>query len=146
MKSTYTLSELPYITQTIWEHIVSQKISRHATVVCLHGELGAGKTTLVSELAKLLSIQQSIQSPTFVILKNYPLASNIHFKNFIHIDAYRLQSESELQRLNWSEYVDNPDNLICIEWSENVPGCIPAEHIDIYLTHVDHEIRNIEIK
>lgn len=143
---TYILSELLYIAKDVLRHTITQKNLSHATVVCLHGDLGAGKTTLVTELAKLLNIQQSIQSPTFVILKNYLLEGNTHFKNFIHIDAYRLQSESELQRLNWSEYVHSPDNLICIEWSENVPRCIPTEHIDLYLTHVDHEVRNIEIK
>lgn len=146
MNKTYTLPELPDIAKDILQHITTQKSQSRATVVCLHGDLGAGKTTLVTELAKLFNIKQSIQSPTFVILKNYPLDGDAYFKNFIHIDAYRLQSESELQRLNWQEYVDNPDNLICIEWSENVPKCIPKNHIDIYLEHINQETRTVEIK
>jgi tRNA threonylcarbamoyladenosine biosynthesis protein TsaE len=145
MHITYNLSQLSSIAKNTLEQIKLRKSLEHATVVCLHGDLGAGKTTLVSQLAKLLNIPPAIQSPTFVILKNYSLENNT-FKNFIHIDAYRLQSESELEKLNWQTYVGNPDNLICIEWSENVPKCIPIEHIDIYLEHIDQETRTIEIK
>jgi tRNA threonylcarbamoyladenosine biosynthesis protein TsaE len=158
MNNSYRLLELPSIAREVWEHITASRTAHHATVVCLHGDLGAGKTTLVTELAKLLNIEQSIQSPTFVILKNYALenltpdpspgnerVAVTYFKNFIHIDAYRLHDAVELEKLDWSQYVSNPEHLICIEWSENVPDCIPAEHIDVYLTHMDNETRNIEI-
>lgn len=142
---TYNLTELPNIAKNVWEHIVMSRTTHHATVVCLHGDLGAGKTTLVCELAKLFGIQQSIQSPTFVILKNYPLGNQL-FKNLIHIDAYRLHNETELEKLNWQTYLEKPDNLICIEWSENIPKCIPENHIDIYISHLDQQTRTIEIK
>lgn len=145
MKSTYTLSELSRITQTIWGHIVSQKIPSHATVVCLHGDLGAGKTTLVTELAKLLNIEQPIQSPTFVILKNYPIQHQV-FTHLIHIDAYRLQSEAELEKLNWSNYYHNQNNLIIMEWSELVPKLIPDNAVHVQLEHINETTRSIEIK
>lgn len=146
MNKVYSFLELPNITKEVWGHVVASRAIHHATVVCVHGDLGAGKTTLVTELAKLINIKQSLQSPTFVILKNYPLDENTYFKNFIHIDAYRLKNEPELEKLNWYEYINNPENLICIEWSENVPGCIPTEHIDIHLEHIGQETRTIEIK
>ena len=118
----------------------------HATVVCLRGDLGSGKTTLTQSLAQLLGVTSSIQSPTFTILKNYTLPDSdiVPWKHLIHIDAYRLQGESELLRLNWDNYYHNPNNLIIIEWSELVPTLIPDNAIHVQLTHINETTRSIE--
>ncbi len=60
------------------------------TVVALKGDLGSGKTTFTQAVGELLGIKENITSPTFVIEKIYPIAYE-GYKNFIHIDAYRLQ-------------------------------------------------------
>ena len=142
MKTVFNLSEINLVTHQLVNTIVTKASHTGATVVCLHGDLGAGKTTLASSIAKALQITNPIQSPTFVILKNYPTNHPI-FKNLIHNDAYRLNHASELEQLNWSKYIQNPENIICIEWSENVPELIPENALHIYLNHIDHSTREL---
>lgn len=103
-----------------------------ALVISLKGNLGAGKTTFVQMLARELGIIETITSPTFVIQKRYDIKKvpdPFDFKKLIHIDAYRLDSEKELEDLDWSVLVSDPQNLICIEWPENVQNLIPKDAI-----------------
>ena len=79
-------------------------------------------------------------SPTFVIEKIYETAHPI-FKRLVHIDAYRLESGAELQVLNFEELVSNKNNLILIEWPENVKSILPEDHTKIYCEFVDENTR-----
>jgi tRNA threonylcarbamoyladenosine biosynthesis protein TsaE len=116
-----------------------------ATVVALHGDLGAGKTTFTQEVGKLLGIEENMHSPTFVIEKIYSIDYK-NFKNLIHIDAYRLEKESELLHLGWQEIIKEKENLIFIEWPERVSGIMPTESKMINFKFIDEETREIEIK
>jgi tRNA threonylcarbamoyl adenosine modification protein YjeE len=69
-----------------------EKNKNGATIILLRGDLGAGKTAFVKEVAKIFEIGEEITSPTFVIEKKYKIKGNSFFKNLIHIDAYRLTS------------------------------------------------------
>ena len=113
-----------------------------AVVVALQGELGAGKTTFTQEVGKLIGITENMHSPTFVIEKIYQIDFK-GFKKLVHIDAYRLEKESELLHLGWEELVKDPENLILIEWAENVPGLIPTDAKKISFKHVDENTREI---
>ena len=93
-------------------------------VVALQGDLGAGKTTFAQAVGLELGVNESMQSPTFVIEKIYEIDWN-GFKNLIHIDAYRLEKDEELLHLGWQEIISEPENFILIEWPENVAGIIP---------------------
>ncbi|MDO8424077.1 MAG: tRNA (adenosine(37)-N6)-threonylcarbamoyltransferase complex ATPase subunit type 1 TsaE [bacterium] len=116
--------------------------SSQATMVALQGELGAGKTTFTQEVGKILGITENMHSPTFVIEKIYPIDFK-GFKNLIHIDAYRIEKESELLHLGWEELIKNPENLIFIEWPENVPNLISPDAKRISFKHVDENTREI---
>ena len=112
-----------------------------ATTIALSGELGAGKTTFVQEIARALGVSETVSSPTFVIEKIYPIRDaarsngagdmNVHFKQLIHIDTYRLKSAEELKHLGWEEIVADSGNLICIEWPERVIELIPEGAVRI---------------
>lgn len=115
-----------------------------ALVVGLYGNLGAGKTSFTQAVAKELGIQEIVTSPTFVIEKIYT-TSHPHFARLIHIDAYRLESAKELQVLNFEEIVANKNNLIIIEWPENVKEAMPEDHVRINFTFVDETTRSIDI-
>lgn len=120
----------------------SLKPLSRAAVVALSGDLGSGKTTFAQVIGKALGVTESIQSPTFVIEKIY----DIDFKNFrrlIHIDAYRLEKESELLHLGWEEITKEPENLILIEWPENVRDIIPKDAKTIRFRFVDENKREI---
>jgi tRNA threonylcarbamoyladenosine biosynthesis protein TsaE len=114
-----------------------------ATIVGLYGELGSGKTTFMKYLAKAFGIEETIQSPTFVIEKIYEL-ENKNFQHLIHIDAYRIEKEEEILNLGWREIISNPKNLICIEWPERIVGIMPS-HIMVKFEHVSENERKISI-
>jgi tRNA threonylcarbamoyladenosine biosynthesis protein TsaE len=128
----------------------SQKILKKnrdmACVVCLSGDLGTGKTTFTQSFAKNLGIKRKVNSPTFVIMKRYPLFENsFSFKNFVHIDAYRLKDEKELLVLGWEEIISNKENLIFIEWPEKIIKAIPKKHHKIKISHTKEGYRKFTI-
>lgn len=100
---------------------------RGAAVLGLTGDLGSGKTAFTQALAGLLGVKEPVTSPTFVIEKIYDLpAPYLHnFNKLIHIDAYRLERDSELGQLGFKELLNNLGNLIVIEWPERVAGILP---------------------
>lgn len=124
-----------------------------ATIVALSGELGSGKTAFVKCVAESIGIKEEITSPTFVIEKIYSIRGaedtaslsnkNRRFKRMIHIDAYRLDSGRDLTKLNWDHIVADKDNLIFIEWPENVAEIIPANAKRISFKFVDEKTREI---
>jgi tRNA threonylcarbamoyladenosine biosynthesis protein TsaE len=99
-----------------------------ALVVGLSGHLGAGKTAFVKAIANLLGIKQDITSPTFVIMKMYDLDAgpNSHaqvtvpWNRLVHIDAYRLEKPEEMDALRFEDIVADKNNLVMVEWPENV--------------------------
>lgn len=113
-----------------------------ARVVALSGDLGAGKTTYVQAAARTLGVEDQVNSPTFVIEKIYRL-TNKAFSHLIHIDAYRLEGAHELDAIGWHEIVSNPENLIYIEWPENIPGVLPVDTTHVRI-HGSGDERTIE--
>ena len=107
-----------------------------ATVVFLHGDLGAGKTTFTKRLCEYLGFDLDITSPTFTILKKYPFPFG-EFKNLIHIDAYRLNSYEELLKIKFEDYLNDKDNLIFIEWPEMVEGENVRPDLVLRFEHID---------
>ena len=97
-------------------------LEKHATIIALSGDLGAGKTALVKCAAQYYGVSEEVTSPTFVIQKEYTLPQENRFSRLVHIDAYRLNSYSELEYLKWKETVSDPQTIIFIEWPEMVKG------------------------
>ena len=121
-----------------------EKLSQgsEAAVVALSGELGAGKTNFAQAVGKLLGVKENMHSPTFVIMKVYEIDFK-GFKNLIHIDAYRLEKDEELLHLGWQEMLKGSENLILIEWPENVASLIPKDAHQISFTWVSEDTREI---
>ncbi|PJA36794.1 MAG: tRNA (adenosine(37)-N6)-threonylcarbamoyltransferase complex ATPase subunit type 1 TsaE [Candidatus Zambryskibacteria bacterium CG_4_9_14_3_um_filter_42_9] len=121
-----------------------------AEVVILSGDLGSGKTAFTQEVGKILGVAGSMQSPTFVIEKIYAIDFNPpagragNFKRLIHIDAYRLEYDSELLHLGWEEIIKEPENLIFLEWPENVASIIPREAKKVSFKFIDETTREIQ--
>ena len=90
-------------------------------IIALEGDLAAGKTTLTQYLAKALGVKEKVTSPTFVLMKVYPirnLKSEIH--NLIHVDCYRLDDPQELFYLGIEEYLNKKDTVVIIEWADKI--------------------------
>ncbi|MEK7642569.1 MAG: tRNA (adenosine(37)-N6)-threonylcarbamoyltransferase complex ATPase subunit type 1 TsaE [Patescibacteria group bacterium] len=127
-----------------------QPNEKGAIVVGLYGELGAGKTTFMKYLAEILGVKETIQSPTFVIMRRYktsppslrvaPLLGKERGwgEVLVHIDAYRLDSGTDLLKLGWKDLIKEPKNLICIEWPERVTEIMPP-HIMLRFEHGERE-------
>lgn len=142
MNISFTLDEIKKIAQNLLESIDKKEV-KNSTVIALSGDLGAGKTTLTQEIAKLLGVKEKIISPTFVIMKRYEV-DNKNFKNLIHIDAYRLNSSQELLNLGWKELIEDKGNLIIVEWPERVPECLEGDICKVELGHEDEKTRTIK--
>ena len=104
-----------------------------ATLVTLSGELGAGKTAFVKAAAKALGVEDTVNSPTFVLEKIYALPKSV-FKKLIHIDAYRLEGGADLSALGFDEIMKDPLNLLMLEWPERVSPALPTPTKHISLT------------
>ena len=109
------------------EKILSGGVRTHSTssgqgnavVISLVGELGAGKTHFVKAFMKALGIKDTIQSPTFNIMKIYeiPEKTKNGFQSAYHIDAYRIKSP-DLLKLGFKEIVKDNKNIVFIEWAD----------------------------
>jgi len=111
---------------------------KSGTVICLEGDLGAGKTTLTQSIAKGLEIHDYVTSPTFTIIKEYNGRLNL-----FHMDAYRLDSEDEMYDLGYDEYI-NSDGVCIIEWASKIKGLIPKSAINITI-NINYENNNREL-
>lgn len=111
--------------------VKNAKNSRQALVIALNGELGAGKTVFAKGLARGLGLRRPISSPTFIIFRRYPLAKKKNFQNLVHVDAYRLKSAADLKTIDFQKFLEDPENLILIEWANNVEKIIPRKAIRI---------------
>lgn len=89
-------------------------------VLALKGDLGSGKTTFTKYLAAALGVEKIVTSPTFVILKKYPILKSDKFSQLIHIDCYRLSSAEDLESIGFFEFLIDPKNLIVVEWPEAI--------------------------
>ena len=116
---------------------------KKALIIGLFGDLGSGKTTFVQSVAKAFGVKKNITSPTFVIQKKYQLISNNFFENLIHIDAYRLEGGEDFSNLGWEESINNPKNIIFIEWPEKVSEILPRDMKKIYFKFIDEQTREI---
>jgi tRNA threonylcarbamoyladenosine biosynthesis protein TsaE len=127
---------------------------KNAAVVILSGELGAGKTTFVQGFLKGAGIRGRAPSPTFVIMRHYRLsgiAAEV-FSQIIHMDAYRLQptvakNAAHLAALGFEEMVEDPRNIVLIEWGERIMAAVPKDALRIQFRYDKKEgMRVITIK
>jgi tRNA threonylcarbamoyladenosine biosynthesis protein TsaE len=110
-------------------------------IVALEGELGAGKTCFVRGMCEGLGGDpRQVNSPTFTIMQEYEVANG---KRLVHIDAYRLSGEDELETIGWDELLQDRDAIIAIEWASKIKNAIPYDHISIEIEHIDLHTRKI---
>lgn len=120
------------------------------SVVALYGDLGSGKTTFTQFLAKAFGIKEKILSPTFTIIKTFPIPDSQRkigdFSALVHIDTYRLKSAKELLGLGLKDILNNKNNITVIEWPEKIEKYLPKNTIRIYFNVVSEKERKVIIK
>lgn len=98
-------------------------------VLCLSGPLGAGKTCLVQGIARGLGVTGPVQSPTFILIAEYPEA-RVPLR---HADLYRLERQEEVIALGMEERVGE-DGAWVVEWAERFPDLWPADRLELHFT------------
>jgi tRNA threonylcarbamoyladenosine biosynthesis protein TsaE len=107
-------------------------------VIGLIGDLGAGKTVFAKGLAAGLGIKQKITSPTFVLMRIYPV-KNERIKNFVHIDTYRLKAAADLEAIGAKEHFSNPSSIVLVEWADRVRKILPKKSFYININLVGNK-------
>ncbi len=115
---------------------------KEAVVLALSGDLGAGKTTFSQFLGKRLGVKNTMQSPTFLLIKRYE-TFNPFFENFFHIDAYRIEKEDEIAKLGFDKITKNHKNIVVIEWPEKIQNILPSDALQINFRHGNDENERI---
>ncbi|PIV10242.1 MAG: tRNA (adenosine(37)-N6)-threonylcarbamoyltransferase complex ATPase subunit type 1 TsaE [Candidatus Portnoybacteria bacterium CG03_land_8_20_14_0_80_41_10] len=141
---TESAQETQKMGQILAKKIIKSKAkTKKALIIGLTGELGSGKTTFVQGLAQGLAIKERITSPTFVIFKKFSLSRPAPFKYFYHIDCYRLRGSHDLIDLGFLEIINQPDNLVIIEWAEKARKILPANVSWLRFEHLAEDRRRI---
>jgi tRNA threonylcarbamoyladenosine biosynthesis protein TsaE len=110
-------------------------------VVCLQGELGAGKTTLVQGLAQGWGSLDPVSSPTFIIVNIYRRPDN---GQLFHMDAYRLDSAPEAAEVDLDEML--AQGSLLVEWPERIQGILPGDRMWISFEYIAEENRQMLIR
>lgn len=116
-------------------------------IVLLHGDLGAGKTTLAQGIAAALGVTKTVQSPTFTLVSDYPvtLASGAATVLY-HLDLYRLNDPEELGDIGWDELIAANDSVMIVEWPERAGDWLPEWYLLVSITYAGPDARDVSIR
>lgn len=113
-------------------------------IICLEGDLGAGKTLFTQNFCKALNVKETVTSPTFNLMNVYEGDKRIY-----HFDLYRLENEEDLEEIGFYEYSDVDDEVVLIEWPDRFFACMPEDYLHIKIERAENEqsrILTINIK
>lgn len=113
-------------------------------ILCLYGELGAGKTTFTQGFARGLGITSRLLSPTFIIVRRYQIPDKENY--LYHVDLYRLHSAAEMEGIGIPEIFADLASYTVIEWSERLGKLMPPDHISIHFTCLQDDTHAIIIE
>lgn len=111
-------------------------------VLMLHGDLGAGKTTLTQGIAAGLGVREPVQSPTFTLVREHRGRE----LTLYHLDLYRLVDPDELESLGYEVYLDPPDGVSVIEWPERAGDWLPESFTVVRIDHLGGDRRRVTIE
>jgi len=131
-----TIKELPEVTKKILSY------GKNFTVWIMKGDLGAGKTTLIKEVAKQIGVSDHISSPSYALINEYVTSSN---EKIYHFDLFRINTISEVLDIGIDEYLES-GSYCFIEWPEIAEPLLPAKYLEIHIHNPEKELRIINIQ
>jgi tRNA threonylcarbamoyladenosine biosynthesis protein TsaE len=117
-------------------HNIGKKLGRllrKGSIICLSGDLGAGKTALTQGIAKGMGVEEYVTSPTYTIINEYQGRIPLY-----HFDVYRLNDVEEMYELGYEEYFFG-DGAVVVEWADIVRDIVPADRLWITILHTKDE-------
>ncbi|WP_435625594.1 tRNA (adenosine(37)-N6)-threonylcarbamoyltransferase complex ATPase subunit type 1 TsaE [Flagellimonas sp.] len=135
MKKEFTLESIDSVAEELLRTV-------NHKVLCFHGEMGAGKTTLIKKLVEALGGIDAANSPTFGLVNEYHNQKNELLG--YHFDFYRIEDESEIYDLGFEDYLTSHAWLF-IEWPEKVSSVLPENTENIHIRFIDENTRSIEL-
>lgn len=109
-------------------------VAEAGTVLCLVGDLGAGKTLFTQGFARGLGVTGEVTSPTFALMNQYNGRIPVS-----HFDLYRLEREEELDDIGFYEYAEDGRGVVLIEWADKFPDAVPEPHIRLKIERGEKE-------
>ena len=134
-----SINELNDFADRFWELV------KDAKVFAFYGEMGSGKTTLITALCKQKGVTDIISSPTFSIINEYCFLENSREKKIYHLDLYRLNSMEEMLQAGVEDCIYSGE--ICfIEWPEKAPELLNENTVHVFITIIDATHRQVKIE
>ncbi len=112
-------------------------------VVLLHGDLGAGKTTLAKGIAAALGVGDVVSSPSFSLVNEYDTESAGAVSRLIHLDLYRLRAEDDLASIGFDDLMASADGVMLVEWPERAARVLPERFLLIEIEAVGSSHRRL---
>ena len=118
---------------------------KNAKLFAFHGEMGSGKTTLITVICKAKGVEELISSPTYSIINEYRFYENKTEKKIYHLDLYRLNSMEEIIQAGVEDCIYSGD--ICfIEWPEKIPEFLNENTVKVFLEIMGDTSRQVKIE
>ncbi len=111
-------------------------------IFAFYGEMGAGKTTLIKALCRVLQVTDVTSSPSFGLIYEYRTRGN---DSVYHFDFYRIEHLEEAYDIGYEEYIDSGQYCF-IEWPEKVASLLPPETVNVNLQIVGNNERTMEVE
>lgn len=138
MQFQVLLSELKDFSEQFWKH------AGNAKVFAFHGQMGAGKTTIINALCQYKGTEDATASPTFSIINEYDFDDNGELKKIFHIDLYRLKDEEEIVQAGVEDCVYS-GSICMVEWAEKAPDLFDEKTVHVFIEPVTEKERRVKI-
>lgn len=139
MQRSFTLATIGEIATMFWKNAGT------ATVFAFHGDMGAGKTTLIHALCAAKGVKEPVTSPTFSLINEYHYFEDGQERKILHLDLYRLKDEEEAVRAGVEDCFYSGD-ICLVEWPERAPGLFPPGTVQVYLQTTGAGNRNLLVE
>ena len=119
------------------------RVLQDGDVVLLHGDLGAGKTTLAKGIASALGVSEVVSSPSFSLVNEYDTGLASTTSRLYHLDLYRLRDEADLASIGFDDLMAAADGVMLVEWPERAAAALPDRFLLIEIEPVGPESRRL---
>jgi tRNA threonylcarbamoyladenosine biosynthesis protein TsaE len=135
----FSVKEIPEFASQFWSYV------KEAKVFAFHGEMGAGKTTIIEALCKSKGVKDVMGSPTFSIINEYAYYEKDNEQIIYHIDLYRLKDEQEIIQAGVEDCIYS--GAICfVEWPEKAPHLFDEHTVHVFIEVINEAERKVKIE